>query len=123
MKIAIDISPLKTGHFLQHRVRGTGFYIENLRAALEKFFPENIYVSFTRGESLQSDVSVVHCPYFEPFFLTIPQNNLAKTVVTVHDLTPLVFPKEFPAGVKGKLKWHYQRFLLKQCAAIITDSE
>jgi len=40
MKIAIDVSPLQTGH----RVRGVGFYLENLKNALVKYFPQNEYI-------------------------------------------------------------------------------
>jgi glycosyltransferase involved in cell wall biosynthesis len=119
MKIAIDISPLGTGH----KVRGVGFYLEHLKNALVKYFPENSYVFFQRGEKLANDVRLVHFPYFEPFFLALPIYNKFKTVVTVHDLTPIVFPEAFPSGIKGKLKWQMQRFALKRASAVITDSE
>jgi glycosyltransferase involved in cell wall biosynthesis len=119
MKIAIDISPLRTGH----KVRGVGFYLEHLKNALVKYFPQNDYVFFERGNKLPSDVGVIHFPYFEPFFLALPIYNKFKTVVTVHDLTPIVFPEAFPSGIKGKLKWQMQRFALKRANAVITDSE
>jgi len=48
---------------------------------------------------------------------------LHKTVVTIHDVTPIIFPKEFPAGLKGKLKWQIQKYSLKTVDAVITDSE
>src|SRR3990167_1319467 len=118
MKIAIDMSPLKSGHYLQHRVRGTGFYLQNLQASLEKYYPENKYVYFNRGDSLEGDIDVVHYPYFEPFFLTLPLFSKNKTVVTVHDLTPFVFKKNFPVGIKGKIKWQIQKFSLKSAYAI-----
>src|ERR1035437_837052 len=119
MKVAIDISPLETGH----KVRGVGFYLDNLKNALVKYFPQNDYVFFQRGEKLPSDVQVAHFPYFEPFFLALPIYNKFKTVVTVHDLTPIVFPQAFPSGIKGKLKWQMQRFALKRASAVVTDSE
>lgn len=118
MKIAIDVSPLETGH----KVRGVGFYLMHLKNALVKYFPNNEYVFFQRGEKLPSDVKVIHFPYFEPFFLALPIYNKFKTVVTVHDLTPIVFPQAFPSGIKGKLKWQMQRFALKRANAVITDS-
>jgi len=37
-------------------------------------------------------------------------------------LTPLVFPKHFPAGFKGMSRWYIQRFNLVQTERIITDS-
>jgi glycosyltransferase involved in cell wall biosynthesis len=118
MKVAIDVSPLQTGH----KVRGVGFYLENLKSSLVKYFPENEYVFFITGEKIPSDIDLVHFPYFEPFFLALPLYKKYKTVVTVHDLTPIVFPDNFPPGLKGKLKWQMQRFSLKKTKRIITDS-
>lgn len=122
MKIAIDVSPLESEHYLQHRVRGTGFYLTNLKESLIKNFPENEYIFFKRGDNLPADVDIVHYPYFEPFFLTLPFKKTYKTVVTVHDLTPLVFKDKFPAGIKGNLKWEAQKRILKKADFIITDS-
>ena len=123
MKIAIDISPLKTGHYLSHRVRGTGFYLTNLRNSLEKYYPKNEYVYFTRGDKFTKKTDITHFPYFEPFFLTLPFNMPKNSIVTVHDMTPFVFPKHFPSGLKGKLKWHIQKESLGKASAIITDSQ
>ncbi len=122
MTIGIDMSPLKSGHYLQHRVRGTGFYLKNLRASLEKYYPENKYIDFDRGDALDKKIDLVHYPYFEPFFLTLPVFPKNKTVVTVHDLTPLVFPDNFKSGLKGNLKWQIQKIALRNASAIITDS-
>lgn len=122
MKIGIDISPLTSGHFLQHRVRGTGFYLTNLKESLEKYFPENEYMYFKRGDNIPADVDLIHIPYFEPFFLTLPIFKKYKFVVTVHDLTPLVFSEHFPPGLKGKMKWEIQKSILKKADGIITDS-
>ncbi len=122
MNIAIDISPLKSGHFLQHRVRGTGFYLTNLKEALVENFSKNNYIFFNRGDKLPSNIELIHYPYFEPFFLTLPFTKNMKSVVTVHDLTPLVFPDKFPTGVKGRLKWETQKINLKRMDHIITDS-
>lgn len=117
------MSPLKSGHYLQHRVRGTGFYLQNLQASLEKYYPENKYTYFNRGDSLNGGIDVVHYPYFEPFFLTLPVFSINKKIVTVHDLTPLAFPNHFKSGLKGNLKWQIQKRVLKNSNAIITDSE
>lgn len=119
MKIAIDISPLQTGH----KVRGVGFYLEHLKSALLKYYPQNDYIFFERGQNLPKDTGLIHFPYFEPFFLALPIYKRFKTVVTVHDLTPIAFPSAFPRGIKGELKWQMQRFSLKKTNAIITDSQ
>lgn len=123
VKIAIDISPLAVGHNLQHRVRGTGFYLENLKTALLKYYPKNKYIFFVQGDNLPKDIDIVHYPYFEPFFLTLPFLKKNKWVVTVHDLTPFVFPKYFPRGLKGEIKWRIQKMMLRKVNAIITDSQ
>lgn len=120
MHIALDISPIKKDSF--HRVRGTGFYTKNLQDALLKYFPEQKYTFFIQGDKITENVDIVHYPYFEPFFLTLPIFKKHKTVVTVHDLTPLVFPQHFQSGLKGKIKWQIQKALLKNTDAIITDS-
>ncbi len=118
MKIAIDISPLQSGH----SVRGQGFYLSRLKDALEKYFPTHTYLFF-EGKSPHSDsYDLIHFPYFDPFFLTLPFPKNKKTIVTVHDLTPLVFPTLFPIGVKGKVKWEVQKQSLRRAVRVITDS-
>lgn len=118
MKIGIDISPLQSGH----KVRGVGFYLEYLKRALLEYFPENTYSFFTDPKEIPVDVDLVHYPYFDPFFVTLPLIKKHKTVVTVHDLIPLVFPEHFPAGIKGMLRWQIQKVLLQHADAVITDS-
>lgn len=118
MKIGIDISPLSSGH----KVRGTGFYLQHLKNALVKYFPENKYAFFTSGDEWPKNVDIIHYPYFDPFLITLPFLKPHKLVVTILDLTPLVFPEHFPSGIKGKVKWQMQRFMVKQADAIITCS-
>lgn len=122
MRVAIDISPLTSGNFLQHRVRGTGFYLNNLKESLLKYHPDNEYEFFNRQKKIRIEPDVIHYPYFESYFLTLPSNVSGNNVVTVHDLTPLVFKNEFPAGIRGEIKWQIQKRRLKRAGAIITDS-
>jgi len=119
MKIAINISPLKSAH----KYRGIGFYTKNLIEALKKYKPENEYIFFTRTANLPENADLVHYPYFDVFNWTLPLFKKKPTVVTIHDLTPLVFPDNFPRGIKGEIKWRLQKFSLKNASAIITDSE
>lgn len=123
MKIAIDHSPLVSTHKIAHAIRGTGFYTKNLIDSLKKYHPENSYHLFTQGEKLPQGIDLFHYPYFDPFFLTLPFKKLGKTIITIHDLTPLVFPDLFPIGMKGKIKLKIQKFLASQADAIITDSQ
>lgn len=119
MRIAIDISPFESGH----KVRGSGFYLLHLKHALTTYFPEHDYFFFTQHQRFPRNIQVIHYPYFEPYFLTLPLLKKKKTVVTVHDLTPLVFPKHFPAGFKGLVKWRVQKLALQRSDAVITDSK
>src|ERR1700755_894437 len=119
MKVAIDVSPLQTGH----KVRGVGFYLQNLKDSLLKDFPNNDYLFFNHLEEISKDVELIHFPYFDPFFLSLPFIKNKKTIVTVHDLTPILFKEHFPSGIKGGVKWNVQKRLLKRVDAIITDSQ
>lgn len=122
MRVAIDHSPLVSTHKLAHKIRGTGYYTKNLIESLQKYHPEHEYVLFTQGEKPRN-IDVFHFPYFEPFFISLPLLKPGKTVVTIHDLTPLVFPDLFPTGIKGKVKYGIQKRLVKMSDAIITDSD
>lgn len=118
MKIAIDVSPLESGH----KVRGVGFYLSNLLDSLNTYFPQHTYHQIKRGEKVPTDADVIHYPYFDPFFITLPLKFSKPTVITIHDLTPLKFPTLFPAGKKGRFKWEIQKRLVKKASRIITDS-
>lgn len=123
MRIAIDHSPISEGSKTLHKIRGTGFYTKHLIAALVKYHPENEYIFLTPGEKIEKKVDIYHYPYFEPFFLSLPIRKPGKTVVTIHDVTPLVFPQDFPVGIKGRLKLGIQKILIKRVDSIITDSQ
>lgn len=116
MKIAIDVSPLSSGH----RIRGVGFYLTHILQAFKKYYPQHQYLEFTQNPPEEYDV--IHYPYFDPFFLTLPVFGKSRTVVTVHDLTPLVLPNIFPIGLRGKVAWAIQKSALKRAKRIITDS-
>lgn len=118
MKVAIDISPLKSGH----KFRGIGIYTKNLVEALSLIKAPNFSIQLIESEEVPKDCDLVHYPYFDFFFLTLPFKKTKPTVVTIHDCTPLVFPKRYPPGLKGKLKFLIQKFSLKGAKRIITDS-
>ncbi len=118
MHIAIDTSPMAGGH----KYRGTGSYTKSLIEALQKYGKDHMYSFFTRGEKVPKNADLVHYPYFDPFFLTLPLQKTIPTVVTVHDLIPLVYSGKFAIGLRGHLKWTIQRFSLRSASAIITDS-
>lgn len=65
---------------------------------------------------------IIHCLVFK-LFSPRKWPKGAPGVVTVHDLIPLKYPRAYPPGIKGRLKWWRQRRQLKQVAGIITDSQ
>jgi len=122
MNVGIDISPISTLSISAHKVRGVGYYIQHLKDALVKYAPQNKYMFLEDLKKIDSSTDLLHIPYFDPFFLHLPKIKKRPTILTIHDLTPIVFPKHFPVGIKGNMKWQIQKILAKQCDAIITDS-
>lgn len=119
MHIAIDARPLEGGH----SGRGTGKYTRLLVDSLAEFVPKHTYSLFTKPEDVPRSADVVHYPFFDPFFLTLPMKRPAPTVVTVHDLIPLAYPAHFRPGLRGAFKWRAQRWSLNHVQAVVTDSE
>lgn len=124
MKIAIDTGPLGSGD----KVRGVGFYTKHLIEALKRLKKEKgkeqieIY-PVDVSEVDHSNYDIVHYPYFKPYFTEIPNDLYSKVAVTLHDVIPLLYPKHYPPGIKGKLKLMKQRRDLHNVDAIITDTE
>jgi glycosyltransferase involved in cell wall biosynthesis len=116
MKIVIDISPLSGGH----KLRGVGMYTRNLVAALRQVDTENEYVLTSKPERVTADL--IHYPYYDFFFQTLPFRKIKPTVVTIHDTIPLIYPKYYPPGLRGKIRSWLQQNSLKSVTAIITDS-
>ena len=119
MNICIDISPLKNAN----SARGVGFYTQRLISSLKEFLPEHNYQLLENpGGSAAIKADLIHYPYFDLFFLTLPIRTNTPIIVTVHDVIPLMFPKLFPKGVRGWIKLQIQKFKLHLVDAIITDS-
>lgn len=119
MRVAIDITPLQTGH----KDRGVGAYTRSLIEALEKYEGNHSYHFFVRGQKVPNSIELIHYPYFDPSFVTLPLFYSKPTVITVHDLIPLVFPRHFLAGTRGLATWQYQRLRLSRVRRVIADSE
>lgn len=114
------IYPLKKLNNFSH-TRGIGVYTRQLISSLQQAYPQDKFISTSHNFSnLAGDL--LHYPYFDPFFLTLKRSRKIPTIVTVHDLIPLRFPRHFPPGIRGKLKWWIQRRRLRQVDHIITDS-
>ena len=124
VKVAIDAGPLKSGH----KVRGIGVHTRELLGAFRQVIKLHSNqatkieaVDFSRADLSKFDI--VHYQDFHPYFVTLPKKKLAKTVVTIHDLIPLIYPKHYPSGTKGNFRFLIQKQLLKKVDAIVTISE
>lgn len=124
-KIAINISPIFDGN----SIRGVGYYTINLIDSLQKEIKNNKEYKGWSIKLIKKNTTIksgkydlVHYPFFDPFNLTLSLDKYIPTVVTVHDLIPREFKKHFPVGIKGILKWLFQRNKLKKASRIITVS-
>lgn len=115
LKVALIKPPIK-----DHKFRGTGIYTDSLFKHLKKI--PQLSINLVDYNDDVTDYDLVHYPYFDPFFLTLPLIKKKPVVVTVHDLIPLKFSEHFPKGIKGSLKWLMQKMSLKSADMIITDS-
>ncbi len=117
IKVGFNISPLKSGH----KFRGVGAYTSRLLIELKKI-PELEIKEFENLLEV-NNVDLIHYPYFDLFSKTLPLRKKYSTIVTIHDVIPIVFPKHYPPGIRGKINFQYQRYALKSASAIITDSK
>lgn len=117
MKVAINNLPVKTAH----KARGIGYYTAHLIDALKK--ETDIEIQEFANLSEVKRVDIVHYPWFDLFFHTLPIRRKFTTVVTIHDVIPLVFSKNYPVGLKGKINSMLQKMALSTCKYIITDSK
>lgn len=108
---AIKVSIPDKGHSTG---RGVGYYTEFLKKSLSDL-PE---IKLT-----DNDPDVVHFPFFDPFYHTLPNSFQKPTIVTVHDVTPLVMSDRFPKGILSSISLFFQWLSLRKVSAIITDSE
>jgi len=117
MKIALDVSPLSS----LHSTRGIGSYTKTLLEALKRKKGLEI-IPFDKSEKIP-DADLIHYPYFDLFFPTLPIFGKDRLVITIHDVIPLVFPAYFPVGIKAYMNLILQKIALKKRAnAVIADS-
>ncbi len=125
MRVLLDTRPLLDAN----NGRGVGMYTRQLLAALRKEGKgRTVEVVAThehpeRKKWNHEEFDLVHFPFFDLFFTTLPRITKTPVVVTVHDVIPLVFPQAYPAGIKGKLRFLWQKWRLSKVQAVITDSQ
>ncbi len=93
--------------------RGIGFYTQFLQDSLLKS---------SKIEITTHQPDLIHYTFFDLFYSTLPQNGVLPTIVTVHDVTPLVLKDLYPKGLRGQINLFWQRKALRKVDAIITDS-
>lgn len=93
--------------------RGVGFYRSHLQAASEKT---------GQIEFVSEGPDLIHYPFFDLFYPTLPRKHTSPTVVTIHDLTPLVLKEYYPMGFRALAALTRQRQALSNVDAVITDS-
>lgn len=118
IKIAIDSGPLLRGDF----VRGIGLHTKLLIDYLSKIKDIEFDVIDVQKEDV-SKYDIIHYQKFNPYLLSIPILKKGKSILTIHDLIYLVYPKAYPSGIRGKLTYWLQKALVKKMDAIITISE
>ncbi len=116
MKVAIDTRPFEN----QSAQRGIGMYTSHLIRYLRRR-PDVEVVELKSGR-VEKDVDVVHYPWFDFYFHTLPLRKERPTVVTIHDVTPLVLTDWYPPGIKGRLRFEMQKLALKSVKMVVTDS-
>ena len=94
--------------------RGVGFYEENLVKSLKS--SKVVDVS-------SSSQDLDHYVFYDLFYKTLPSQFPKPTIVTAHDLTPLVLSDRYPKGILSTINLVRQWFSLRKVQAIITDSE
>jgi glycosyltransferase involved in cell wall biosynthesis len=117
MIIGFNITPLKTGH----KTRGVGAYTRNLLEELKK--REDIEVREFQDIKTVEGVDAIYYPWFDLFFRTLVLRKNIPAVVTVHDVMPLIYPKNYPLGLRGKINLFWQTRALRSCQQIITVSK
>jgi len=117
VKVAFDISPILTAH----SSRGIGVYTKNLLKGLQKM--NDIKIIPFENPKKPPEADLIHYPYFDLFFHTLPIICKTPRVITVHDVIPLVFPNHFPSGKKGKVNLWFQKIALKNTQGVICDSQ
>lgn len=113
INVWLDVAPLSN----DNKDRGVGMYTRCLIDELEKIPNLTLEKKYHR-----STTNIIHYPYFDLFFSTLPILKKTNTVVTIHDVIPLLFPEKYPVGIKGNLALHKQKLSLSAVKAVITDS-
>ena len=119
IKVGLVTTPLSSGH----AARGVGFYTKNLLSELKLLASgSNFEIEEIKSTTITGNYDIIHYPFFDLFFPSLPLFKPTRTVVTIHDVIPLEFPHRFPPGVKGRINLIRQKISLLNVNRVITDS-
>lgn len=107
-------------------VRGIGAHNSELFGAFSKESDNNYPIPDLSMNDDLSAYDVVHFTSFRPFFISLPFTKPEKTkfILTIHDLIMLIYPKHYPSGIKGRIRFEINKYLIKKYVdRIITISE
>lgn len=117
-QVGIVTSTLTSGH----SVRGIGFYTRGLLSGITQMAQGyDIQISEIANPS-SPGFDLIHIPFFDLFTHSLPLIKHTATVVTVHDVIPLDFPRHYPPGIRGRFNFLLQKRALANVSAVITDS-
>lgn len=121
-KIAIDTACISE----KYGIRGVGFYTQRLTKAFSKIKTKGLTIDpINFRETANTNLlnyDLLHYPYFDPFFRTLPIKKIKPTIVTIHDLIQVKYAAHFPRGIRGEIKWQLQKKSLKSVRNVLTDS-
>lgn len=106
--------------------RGIGAHNSSLFETLNQNKNQEINTQDISKDDDLSKYDVVHFTSFRPFFISLPffKPKNTKFVLTIHDLIPLIYPNNYPSGLKGKIRFLINKYLvLKYVDSVITISE
>lgn len=122
MRIAIISGASKT----KDAFRGIGVHTNELIKALNNEIKDKNDIEIDLKVNKSKHYDVVHFTSFKPFAISFPitKPKNTKFVLTIHDLIPLIYPKIYKPGIKGKLNFLINKFLIRMYVdEIITISE
>lgn len=126
MKVLLDTAPLQNAS----SGRGIGAYTRELLSSLRELasieHPLVLQATHELSQPViepENEFDLIHYPYFDLFFETLPKTHKLPFIVTIHDVIPLLYPRQYPKGVKGSIRLWRQKKRVQQAALIITDSE
>jgi len=123
MRIAVDNGALSDGH----SVRGIGVMVREQIQAIRKETLKDEALTIDGVDLEKTSLGkydIFHYPYFFPYSPTLPAKKTnQKVIVTIQDLIQLVYPKNYPPGIRGRIDFTKQKLRLKNVDGIITISE